>query len=173
MGLKMLAWSSLATGPFAGADPPASATNEERRPRARELADRRGSTATAIALAYVLHQPEHVLPVVGRGEGMTSFVHIEDAAAATVVALDHGGPGIYNVVDDEPARFREWLPVYAEALGAKRPRRLPVWLARVFAGPMVGMISSLRGASNAKAKGVLGWQPIYPSWREGFRKALG
>jgi nucleoside-diphosphate-sugar epimerase len=112
-------------------------------------------------------------PIVGGGEGITSFLHIEDAAAATVVALDHGGGGIYNVVDDEPAMLRDWLPVYAAALGAKPPRRFPVWLARLVGGPMVGLLSSLRGASNAKAKGELGWQPIYPSWREGFHRALG
>jgi len=93
-----------------------------------------------------------------------------------VAALDRGGPGVYNVVDDEPAPLRDWLPVYAEALGAKPPRHVPVWLARLVAGGSVAQMAvELRGASNAKAKRELGWQPRYPSWRQGFRDpaALG
>jgi len=112
-------------------------------------------------------------PIVGSGEGVTSFLHIEDAAGATVAALERGAAGVYNVVDDDPAEFREWLPVYAEALGAKPPRRVPVWLARLVAGPLIGLVTDLRGASNAKAKRELGWEPRYPSWRQGFREALG
>jgi nucleoside-diphosphate-sugar epimerase len=113
-------------------------------------------------------------PVVGRGDGTFSFIHIEDAASATVAALEHGGPGIYNVTDDEPAPLRTWLPVYAQALGAKPPRRVPSWLARIFAGRFaVIMATELRGASNAKAKRELGWKPGYASWREGFREGLG
>jgi len=113
-------------------------------------------------------------PIVGRGEGMFSFIHTEDAATATVAALDRGAPGIYNVVDDEPAPLREWLPVYAEALGARRPRRVPTLLARLVAGPFaVAFATELRGASNAKAKRELGWQPRYPSWRQGFTETLG
>jgi nucleoside-diphosphate-sugar epimerase len=113
-------------------------------------------------------------PVVGPGTGTFSFLHVEDAAGATVAALDRGAPGIYNVVDDEPAPLHEWLPVYAEALGAKPPRRVPVWLARIVAGASVAaMATDLRGASNAKAKRELNWQPRYPSWRQGFREALG
>jgi nucleoside-diphosphate-sugar epimerase len=108
-------------------------------------------------------------PVVGSGAGVFSFLHVEDAAGATVAALDRGAPGIYNVVDDEPAPLHEWLPVYAEALGAKPPRHVPVWLARIVAGGAVAaMATELRGASNAKAKRELGWQPQYPSWRQGF-----
>ena len=108
-------------------------------------------------------------PVVGPGTGTFSFLHVEDAAAATVAALDRGAPGIYNVVDDEPAELREWLPVYAEALGARPPRHVPVWLARLVAGgSAVQMAVELRGASNAKAKRELAWQPRYPSWRYGF-----
>ncbi len=105
---------------------------------------------------------------------MFSFVHAEDAAAATVLALDHGPPGIYNVCDDEPAPLREWLPVYASALGARAPRRVPTWLARLIAGK-IAVISATeqRGASNAKAKRELGWTPRYPSWRQGFAEALG
>ncbi len=113
-------------------------------------------------------------PVIGKGEGTFSFIHVEDAAAATVAALERGAPGVYNVVDDEPAPQREWLPVFAEALGAKPPRRVPVWLAKLVAGrATVANAVGLRGASNAKAKRELGWQPSYASWRQGFREALG
>jgi nucleoside-diphosphate-sugar epimerase len=114
------------------------------------------------------------VPVVGEGSGLFSFLHTEDAAGATVAALDHGSPGVYNVVDDEPAPLREWLPVYAEALGAKPPRRVPVWLAKLVAGSgAVLMATGLRGASNQKAKRELRWTPRYPSWRQGFREAAG
>jgi 2-alkyl-3-oxoalkanoate reductase len=108
-------------------------------------------------------------PIVGDGGGFASFIHLDDAAAATVLALEHDGPAIYNVVDDEPAPVREWLPVLAEALGAKPPRRFPEWLARLFAGEVGVMLGTeARGASNAKAKRELGWTPRYPSWRQGF-----
>jgi nucleoside-diphosphate-sugar epimerase len=104
---------------------------------------------------------------------MASFIHVDDAASATVAALDHGAPGIYNVTDDEPAPGRDWLPVYAEALGAKPPRHAPTWLARLVGGKMaVEFGVNLRGASNAKAKRELGWRPAHPSWRQGFRDAL-
>jgi len=113
------------------------------------------------------------LPIVGQGTGTFSFVHVEDATSATVAALERGAPGIYNVVDDEPAPLREWVPVYAEALGAKPPRRVPVWLARLVAGKDIAASAvGLRGASNAKAKRELGWQPAHPSWRQGFGDAL-
>jgi nucleoside-diphosphate-sugar epimerase len=112
------------------------------------------------------------LPVVGKGTGIFSFVQVEDAAAATVAAVERGAPGAYNVVDDEPAPMRDWVPVFAEAVGAKKPFRVPVWLARLAAGPAaVGMATGLRGAANAKAKRELGWQPRYASWRQGFRDA--
>jgi nucleoside-diphosphate-sugar epimerase len=113
-------------------------------------------------------------PVVGPGDGVWSFIHIDDAAAATLLALERGAPGPYNVVDDEPALVREWLPAYAGALGAKPPRRVPKLVARIAAGSYaVYLMTELRGASNAKAKGGLGWEPRYPSWRQGFREALG
>ncbi len=117
---------------------------------------------------------KRMFPVVGPGTGVASLVHVEDAAAATVAALDHGAPGIYNVADDEPAPMREWLPLYAEALGAKPPRRVPTWLARIVGGKFAVLFATeLRGASNAKAKRELGWQPRYSTWRQGFREALG
>jgi 2-alkyl-3-oxoalkanoate reductase len=113
-------------------------------------------------------------PIVGDGGGFASFVHLDDAAAATVLALEHDSPAIYNVVDDEPAPVREWLPVLANALGAKPPRRFPVWLARLFAGDVgVTLGMEARGASNAKAKRELGWSLRYPSWRQGFIEVYG
>lgn len=112
-------------------------------------------------------------PVVGKGTGTFSFVHVEDAASAAVAAVERGAPGIYNVVDDEPTPLSEWLPVYAEALGAKPPRRVPVWLARLAAGGYAATAAlEMRGASNAKAKRELGWEPAHPSWRQGFRDTL-
>ena len=109
-------------------------------------------------------------PIVGDGGGYSSWVHLEDAAAATVLALEHDGPAIYNVTDDEPAPAREWLPALAKALGARPPRRVPAWLARPFAGVVpIRLGTDARGASNAKAKRELGWTPLrYPSWRQGF-----
>jgi nucleoside-diphosphate-sugar epimerase len=108
-------------------------------------------------------------PLIGDGGGISSWIHLDDAAAATVLALEKDGPAIYNVVDDEPAPAREWLPVLARALGAKPPRHFPTWLARLVAGEAaVVMGTDARGASNAKAKRELGWTPRYPSWRHGF-----
>jgi nucleoside-diphosphate-sugar epimerase len=111
-------------------------------------------------------------PMISGAEGLFSFIHMDDAAAATIAACERGREGIYNVVDDDPARIGEWLPAYAEALGAKRPWRLPRWVAR-FGGSAASMVMGLRGASNRKAKRELGWQPRYPSWRQGFSEALG
>ena len=112
-------------------------------------------------------------PLVGNGGGVWSFVHLDDAADATVAALDHGAPGIYNVVDDDPAPVAEWLPGMAGALGAKPPRRVPAWLGRLAGGEAgVSMMTQVRGSSNAKAKRELQWQPRHPSWRDGFREAL-
>jgi nucleoside-diphosphate-sugar epimerase len=110
-------------------------------------------------------------PVIGKGSGLSSFIHVEDAASATVAAVEGGPPGLYNIVDDEPAAMREWLPLFAEAVGAKKPLRVPVWVARLAAGPMAGMMNALPGASNAKAKRELDWEPRWPSWRTGFRDA--
>jgi nucleoside-diphosphate-sugar epimerase len=111
-------------------------------------------------------------PIVGEGGGVSSFIHLDDAAAAAVLALEHDGPAIYNIVDDDPAPVREWLPVLAEALGAEPPRHLPVWLARLIAGEVAAMMGTeARGASNAKAKRELGWTPRHPTWRRGFAEA--
>lgn len=113
------------------------------------------------------------LPLVGKGTGMTSFVHIADAATATVEAIEHGTRGIYNIVDDDPAPVSDWLPALASAVGAKPPRHVPRWLARLVGGEVaVVMMTELRGSSNAKAKRELSWRLRYPSWREGFVNGL-
>ena len=112
-------------------------------------------------------------PVVGSGEGVWSFVHIGDAAEATVAALERGQRGIYNVVDDEPAPVSEWLPAAAGAVGAKPPRHVPRWVGRIAAGELVTvMMADIRGASNEKAKHELHWQPRFASWRDGFVSGL-
>lgn len=114
------------------------------------------------------------LPIVGEGSGIWSFVHVADAAHATVLAIERGKPGIYNIVDDEPAPVAEWLPALAEAVGAKRPRRVPAWLGRLVGGEAaLAIMTECRGASNAKAKRELGWNPLFDSWRRGFREGLG
>lgn len=113
-------------------------------------------------------------PIVGSGRGVWSFTHIDDAAGAARLTIEQGASGIYNIVDDEPAEVSVWLPELARAIGARPPYRVPAWLARPLIGEaMLEMLTSARGSSNAKAKRVLGWQPIYASWREGFRRALG
>jgi 2-alkyl-3-oxoalkanoate reductase len=113
------------------------------------------------------------MPIVGGGSGIWSFLHIDDAAQATALAVDRGAPGIYNIVDDEPAPVSAWLPYLAEVLGARPPRRVPAWLARLIVGEVaVSMMTKIRGSSNAKAKRELGWKLRYPSWREGFRDGL-
>ena len=133
---------------------------------------------TSISLEPGADQLEMVrkrrLPIVGEGTGIQSLIQIEDAAAATVAAVERGQPGVYNIVDDEPAPAAEWVPALAEAVGAKPPRRLPRWLIRLVAGEAtVVMMTEVRGASNAKAKRELGWELRYPSWRQGFREGLG
>ena len=113
------------------------------------------------------------MPIVGKATGVFSFIHLDDAADATVAAVERGAPGVYNITDDEPAAMSEWLPVVAEAAGAKRPRRVPVWLAKLVAGEEIaGFALELRGASNERAKRELGWQPAHPSWRAGIREVL-
>ena len=133
-------------------------------------------TSTSLAPDAVMAAPirKRRFPIIGNGGGVFSHVHIEDAAAATVAAVEHGRPGIYNVVDDDPAPVREWLPVLASALDGKPPRRIPRWLGRLVAGEAATlMMTDVRGASNAKAKRELGWKPRYASWRQGFAQGLG
>lgn len=162
-------------------DPPKTArlTND-----AMNHLDRAVTAAGGIALRYggfygaqddllVKMVRKRQFPIVGDGGGISSFIHIEDAAAATVLALDHPGPGLYNIVDDDPAPARDWAPVLAQALGAKPPRHIPLWLARLVAGPGLVMMTQARGASNVKARQELGWKPGYPSWREGFAASYG
>jgi nucleoside-diphosphate-sugar epimerase len=113
-------------------------------------------------------------PLVGDGGGVWSFIHVADAAEATVAAIEHGSRGVYNVVDDDPARVAEWLPALAQELGAKKPMRVPRFVGRLFAGEAgVVMMTDVRGASNAKAKRELAWRPAHPSWRQGFAAAAG
>ena len=114
-----------------------------------------------------------MFPVIGDGAGVISSTHIDDAAGGTLAALERGQRGIYNIVDDDPAPAREFIPAICEAVGAKPPLHIPAWLARLFAGEVaVTMMTEGRGSSNAKAKRELGWQPIWPSWRDGFRHGL-
>jgi nucleoside-diphosphate-sugar epimerase len=114
-----------------------------------------------------------LFPLVGAGTGYVSWVHVDDATSATVLAVEQQATGVFNVVDDEPAPVSEWLPYLAECAGAKPPRRVPRWLARLLAGEMaVGMMTEGRGFSNAKAKRELGWELRYPSWRQGFKEEL-
>ncbi len=113
-------------------------------------------------------------PVVGPGSGVWSFVHVDDAATATVLAVERGEPGVYNIVDDEPAPVHLWLPELAAAVGAPLPPRVPTWVGRLVAGEVgVSLMTQVRGASNAKAKRALGWSPEHASWRSGFRSGLG
>lgn len=113
-------------------------------------------------------------PIIGNGAGVFSYIHVDDAAVATIAAVDHGDSGVYNIVDDDPASVREWLPVLAAALDAKPPRHIPRWLGRLVAGATaVAMMTDVCGAANEKAKRELDWQPKYPSWRQGFVEGLG
>ncbi len=116
---------------------------------------------------------KRLLPLVGGGTGHVSWVHVDDAASATVLAVEQKATGVLNIVDDEPAPVSEWLPYLAECAGAKPPRRVPAWLARLVAGEMaVGIMTEGRGFSNAKARRELGWELRYPSWRQGFKEEL-
>lgn len=129
-----------------------------------------GPDANAEQIALVR---KRLVPLVGTGTGYTSWVHVDDAATATVLAIERHAPGVYNIVDDEPAPVSVWLPRLADCVGAPPPRRMPVWLARAMAGEMlVAMMVHGRAFSNAKAKRELGWEPRHPSWRDGFKEAL-
>ena len=117
---------------------------------------------------------KRMVPIVGHGTGYFSWVHVDDAASATVLAVEQKAEGVFNIVDDDPAPVTQWLPYLAECAGAKPPRRVPTWLARLVAGEMAaGVMTRGRGFSNAKAKRQLGWELRYPSWRQGFREELG
>ena len=111
-------------------------------------------------------------PLIGDGSGYFSWVHLDDAASATVLAVEQKATGVFNIVDDEPAPVRDWLPYLAELVKAKKPRRVPGWLAKLLAGDMIIVMTQRRGFSNAKAKRELGWAPRYPSWRQGFKETL-
>ena len=162
------------------AAPPASAAQTF---AAMAHLDEAVTAAGGIALRYggFYGQPDQMTaavkkrqyPLVGDGGGMMSFVHLHDAAAAAVLALEAGGPAIYNIADDEPAPMREWLPALAMALGARPPRQVPEWVARLIMGSGLDMVTRARGASNAKAKEELGWVPRYPTWRDGFPASFG
>jgi 2-alkyl-3-oxoalkanoate reductase len=134
-----------------------------------------GTSLSADPLAaHSLAIRKRQFPVVGDGGGIWSFIHVRDAAAATAVAAERGSRGVYNVVDDDPAPARDWVPELARALGAKPPWRVPRWLGRLLAGQAATvMMTEVRGASNEKAKRELGWQPRYASWRQGFAHGLG
>jgi nucleoside-diphosphate-sugar epimerase len=128
---------------------------------------------TSMADEYAQLIRERKLPLVGDGRAVWSFVHADDAAAATVLAVEGGEGGLYNVVDDDPAPIAEWLPYLAELLGARPPRHVPAWLARFAVGDVgVEMMTRIRGSSNAKARRALGYVPVWSSWREGFREGF-
>jgi nucleoside-diphosphate-sugar epimerase len=130
-------------------------------------------TSIAVGSSVVMEVRKRRVPIVGGGTGVWSFIHIDDAALATLRALERGGSGLYNIVDDEPAPVSQWLPALAGAVDAKPPFRIPAWLGRLAIGEHgVIMMTQVRGASNAKAKRELRWQPLWPTWREGFRRGL-
>ncbi|MGH3384086.1 MAG: NAD-dependent epimerase/dehydratase family protein [Nocardioidaceae bacterium] len=130
-------------------------------------------TSVGIGGELVEAARKRMLPVIGDGAGVTSFVHIDDAAQATLLAIESAAPGVYNICDDEPAPASEWVPALAEAAGAKPPWHVPRWLGRLAAGEAgVSAFTRTRGAGNAKARQELGWKPTYPGWREGFRTGL-
>ena len=161
-------------------DPPATA---QRSFAAMRHNDEAVTAAGGIALRYggfygeeditVRAVRKRQFPLIGDGGGMMSFIHLDDAAAATVAALDVEGPAIYNVTDDEPAAMRDWLPALAAAVGAKPPFHVPGWVGTIFMGKMLPMMTEARGASNAKAKKELAWTLRYPTWRLGFSASYG
>jgi nucleoside-diphosphate-sugar epimerase len=123
--------------------------------------------------AFVPLLRRRMVPIIGSGGGVWSFLHVADAAAATVAAVSRGNPGVYNIVDDEPATVAEWLPVMARCAGGRPPFRVPGWLGRLAAGEVgLSMMTQIRGCSNAKAKRELGWTPMWPTWRDGFARGL-
>ncbi len=158
---------------------PAPAPNTEQTNAAMSHVDRAVTEAGGIALRYggfygaaddqvIQAVRKRRFPIIGAGTGLTSWIHLDDAATATVLALGLTGPAIYNIVDDEPAPARDWLPALADALGAGPPRHLPLWVARLFLGKAAIAMGQARGASNAKAKHDFGWTLEHPTWRQGF-----
>ncbi|HEX6797234.1 MAG TPA: NAD(P)-dependent oxidoreductase [Ktedonobacterales bacterium] len=132
------------------------------------------ATSTAADGEMVAVMRKRMLPIIGDGAGVWSFLHVDDATTATTAAITRGAPGIYNVCDDDPAPARIWVPALAQAVGAPSPLHVPVWLGRLLAGEaLVSMMTRMRGASNAKAKRELGWTPQFATWREGFKTGLG
>ena len=141
-----------------------------RRRRRESCCATAASTGRAPRMSLLEMLRKRQVPVIGGGTGVWSFIEITDAAAATLAAVDHGAPGVYNVVDDDPAPVAEWLPYLAKVAGAKPPLRVPAWLGRLLAGEfVVAQMTTSRGSSNEKARKELGWEPRYASWREGFR----
>jgi nucleoside-diphosphate-sugar epimerase len=131
-------------------------------------------TSFALDGRYVREIRRRRFPIVGDGAAVWSFVHVDDVARATIAAIERGSRGVYNIVDDEPAPVAIWLPELAAAIGAKPPRRVPVWLGRLFAGELAVLVmTEIPGCSNGKAKRELDWQPSYATWRDGFRRGLG
>jgi nucleoside-diphosphate-sugar epimerase len=180
-------WVKDEDAPVATAAPPLDEAVRSVLDLERQVAEAEGLEGLVLRFGYLYgpgtyyapesEQSEQVrrrrFPIVGRGRGMASFVHTQDAGRATLAAVERGAPGIYNVADDEPARMSEWVPAYAEALGAKPPMRVPAFVARLLAPRAAVQLATVaRGASNAKARRELGWEPRF-NWREGFRQALG
>lgn len=131
-------------------------------------------TSLAVDSAMLKEIRKRHVPIVGNGAAYWSFVHIDDATSATLLAIEATSPGLYNICDDEPAPVSEWLPFLAAAVGAKPPIHVPSWLGRLAVGAHgVAMMTTIRGASNQKAKALLGWKLKWPSWRQGFREGLG
>src|SRR5262245_4757826 len=129
--------------------------------------------ATSMANEYARQIRARKFPIVGDGSGIWSFLHVDDAASATVLAVEHGRPGLYNIVDDDPAPVAEWLPHLARCLGAPAPRHVPAWLARFAVGDVgISLMTQIRGSSNAKARRELAWEPAWRSWRQGFERGL-
>jgi 2-alkyl-3-oxoalkanoate reductase len=131
-------------------------------------------TSVSLGGAHVELIRKRRFPIIGSGAGVWSWIHMDDVAGATVAAVERGAPGVYNVVDDEPAPVSEWLPYLAQLVGGKPPLRVPRWVGRLAGGSFaVSMMDQIRGSSNARAKRELGWQPTYPSWRQGFEAVTG
>ena len=173
-GVKRFIAQSFCGWTFARAGSSVKSETDERSSNPEGIVLRYGSfygRGTGMLAPAMVEQLRHRrVPLIGDGGGWWSFLHVNDAASATVKAIERGEPGnIYNIVDDDPTQVREWLPALAEMLGTRPPLRLPAWIARLMAGEhVVAMMTQVRGGSNAKARSELGWRPAHPSWRQGF-----